>query len=329
MTDSRLFRLAFQDEVAERYENYWALSIGFGYAVLNIFVFARPERQVLIETAVVACLTILVYSIWYCNRRVDVAADQEFSSTRALVLRYAAGAALFLADYQVSKVQAAVLDERLRKLSSGPLTPAKLEEMRETLNVAKEQKVVARRETIDNIATTLTQEAKNNSQAWEAIAELASYRSSVELSESLLPTAHLPRAEAAEYTFYHDPQIPGGIRSYGAAPIDQAAVFERLTDQLNKNLKIAPAFVEVAGGALAVDGMRMRHVTFRGALITFFCREGFQMEDVYFLNCGFRVKRCPAGMRFLETTAMSPHIERLEVDCKINAAECQTPPSEQ
>src|ERR1700686_4070330 len=116
MTDSRLFRLAFQDEAADRHQNYWALSIGFGYAILNIFVLERPQRQVLIETAAAVCLTILVYSLWYCYRRVGAAANQEFTSTRALVLRYAAGAALFLADYQISRVQAAVLDERLRKL---------------------------------------------------------------------------------------------------------------------------------------------------------------------------------------------------------------------
>jgi len=92
------------------------------------------------------------------------------------------------------------------------------------------------------------------------------------------------------------PDIPE-IRSFGAS-------------SKNEKVKVGRAFLILDGGSLLLDGLYWKRIVFRNTHIVY--RGGpVEMQDVYFLNCTFEVRRDAPGQQFARTLlATNPAITK-------------------
>jgi len=93
------------------------------------------------------------------------------------------------------------------------------------------------------------------------------------------------------------PKTAGPISHFGGAPVEQAALFRPIGEDLNSKQTVGDAFLTVQGGEVPRDGLELRHVAFVNVHIIY--KGGpLRIENTYFVNCTFDVAYKPAGEIF-------------------------------
>ncbi len=69
---------------------------------------------------------------------------------------------------------------------------------------------------------------------------------------------------------------------------------ERIEHHLNTNATVGPEFFLAEGISLPLDGLRLRNVIFLNSKMIY-AGGPAEMENVYFVNCTFDVRRSPKG----------------------------------
>ena len=109
---------------------------------------------------------------------------------------------------------------------------------------------------------------------------------------------HVPRGPAWEGAFKLD--------ETHIVSLDQAAVLERIGDNLNASEKVAPRYLMLKDIpiALVLDGMRIKNVIFMNCEVAY-SGSAIQMEGVYFVNCRFSVSPNARGDLFISKSLVS------------------------
>jgi hypothetical protein len=132
--------------------------------------------------------------------------------------------------------------------------------------------------------------------AWDATLALLSYKTF--LNSSSLQV--LPTPKEKLYTRYETPTLPGysvpRFQVAGIAPKAQAAMFILHGNDLNADKSQGNQFIFATGGAVPLDGLKLRNVVFQGVAI-YYSGGDLSMENVYFINCRFYLPKAQNSTR--------------------------------
>jgi hypothetical protein len=206
-------------------------------------------------------------------------------------------------DPLIQKLTAQRIDEAA-KLNSKELT-ARLPELKHLAMIAKKENVTIKPETVENVGRKLVETGRND--AWDAALDFLSYKSFLNASLSLSVTG--VQGQEMLYTEYTSltptGAAPPKFSVAGIVPKEQAAEFTLIgKPDLNESRPKGNSLILLDGGALTLDGTRLKNVVFRNVYIVY---DGgpLIMNDVYFINCTFQMKRNTNEQKLL-LTALSP-----------------------
>ena len=124
-------------------------------------------------------------------------------------------------------------------------------------------------------------------EAWRAVLDFLEYQST--LNVLARPPVGFPRAvEDTRYRFRHPEDKSPAFRqtSFMGVPIERAARYEDIGENLNKDATAGPAWLLAKGGEVLLDGQHLQGVVFEGTVIHY--KGGpLILKDVIFINCRF------------------------------------------
>jgi hypothetical protein len=203
--------------------------------------------------------------------------------------------------------------DRLKK--SAQLSPrdfkSSLGELSKTVTAATEAKIAVDPLLVSQIGKRVFDlAAKTPDQAsyWQAALSFVDYRSA--LNPSPVPPAKAtPLLHATtHYTIFEEagPPVTQAF-VYGDVPRDQAAVYEHIGQDLNKNNPRGDAFLIVQAKRVILDGMDIRNVVFENVHIVY-GGGPLKMENIFFVNCTFELPQTRVGQELAETVLNHPSV---------------------
>jgi hypothetical protein len=130
--------------------------------------------------------------------------------------------------------------------------------------------------------------------AWETMTTLLEYRSALNSLPSSIDVENATLATGILLTFYAmNTKVgrPEPVMSViGNAPRDQAAVLDKIGENLNAQREIGDTFVILRGGTIQLDGTQMKNVVLIGTQVVY---DGgpIILQNAYFLNCTFEINQ--------------------------------------
>jgi hypothetical protein len=97
------------------------------------------------------------------------------------------------------------------------------------------------------------------------------------------------------YKIQYFPGLPGPtVLVAGALPSADAARMDRIGLDRNADKPFGNQWILLFGGGFTLDGLELKHVVFRDVHVGY---DGgpIEMEDVYFFNCTFDLRRTVGG----------------------------------
>jgi hypothetical protein len=311
----RLYRLCFSDSPALRRERMWCFMVVFSYAIFNDIILDRPQVRVGWESAVLGCVCMLTSSLLY-RGFVSVRNRGKVSlSRRMLLLKYAISSTLMVlfGEIPFSKIEAAVVSERLERLSREPLDSQRLSELTDFVLEARKTHLEADKTQLASVGKKIFEANGAESvspEVLKALAALGGYKSSLNVSE--WPVFDKPYVPAFKYEFSATRQTRGALVAWGHVPISDAARFEPLGSNINRDRPEGPAFLEVEPempvgqhADFTIDGMWIKNALIKKSHIAYFGDKTY-LDNVYFQDCWFTGDQNPEGLRFLSTLVTSP-----------------------
>ena len=133
--------------------------------------------------------------------------------------------------------------------------------------------------------------------AWTAALRLVDYRSY--LNSMII---HVPEGAAMAPSTQYLFNVPNGksmpISMHAlktpSVPMDEAALLEEIGRPSNPDIKTGDALVMLAGGAIIIDNLHMRHVVLKGVEVHYTGKPAI-LEDVTFLDCTFVIENTLPG----------------------------------
>src|ERR1022692_1872322 len=133
--------------------------------------------------------------------------------------------------------------------------------------------------------------------AWTAALRLVDYRSY--LNSMII---HVPEGAAMAPSTQYLFNLPNGksmpISMHALktpfVPMDEAALLEEIGRPSNPDIKTGDALVMLAGGAIIIDNLHMRHVVLKGVEVHYTGKPAI-LEDVTFLDCTFVIENTLPG----------------------------------
>lgn len=205
-------------------------------------------------------------------------------------------------DIRITKLETRWDDLRLETLSQKPVSKETVGAVRQVLDEARSASLALPAESIRSTGIKFVDASQKSPDAWDAVTALLEYRSYLSLLNVPMNTS-LNRLEATNYQIPAKNILsvpkPSELRIPSESPnIPEMRALDAPSE--NQNVKVGPAFLVIDGGSLLLDGVYWRRIVFRNTHIVY--RGGpVQMQDVYFLNCSFEVRRDASGQQFAIT----------------------------
>jgi hypothetical protein len=181
------------------------------------------------------------------------------------------------------------------------------------LNAARLEKIPVDGSVVRDLSDKLAPLAKqNDQQAWDATLALASYHSVFNMNP--FPGSFVkitPGSDVvSKYLIPPPPQERGAIVSTAKVPTvskDVDARIEPINQNINPQNTVGNAFVQVTGGGIVLDGLRIRNVVFIGVHVVY---DGAPliMENVVFINCTFSIANTTAGQDLIAKSFASSNV---------------------
>lgn len=207
-------------------------------------------------------------------------------------------------EARLDKITGTLSTISLTLLTNKPISPQSVSEAKKLLNAAISSKIEIDASAISSAGTKLVAASQAVPSAWDTALEFASYKSSLNASAAGVP--QIVKHSITTRYLYASPngEASPQLSVYGDVPKDQAALLNKLGEDLNNNLTRGNQVIFVTGGGLILDGMQFKNVVFRGVHITYHGAP-VKMENVYFVDCTFSVERISNGVQFADAV-LSP-----------------------
>jgi hypothetical protein len=211
---------------------------------------------------------------------------------------------LLLTLLPTPKIEAAVIERRLKNNANDPDDPQNIKETRTILAQAETWKIRLRPSVVENAGKKFIQAAQTSPDAWDAALSFANYRSSTSTNPHL---GELQVHADTRYKFESVTEADMQMYHYGKVPIEQAARLNPFGQDLNLGKAYGDKFLVVAGGDLHLDDLDIKQVVFRQVNIVY--RGGHvRIEDAYFINCTLFAPNTPNGQKLLRALLESSAI---------------------
>lgn len=344
----RLYRLTHLDQRSRRRFENTTIVIMFLYGAVNTLLLGRAEKQVTEEALVVVCAMTAVLYFRYCFQRSASMPKLTYngddwltfrSARRPMLVRVAAiasGLLLIVARKgSIETLEAAVVEERLKRISAGKLTREKLRQADEISSSSRKLGIKVRPSLISELAQKCIIVAGTDSDdsaiAWNAAQSCISYRwflispsAPKKAQDSYVPPVSPSGIVSWDlYAARHHmtPDNPGAV--FGPFPTsvtsidnycwsDTAAgmsVYELTNLDRNKSITNGPCGLRLNGngGDLELDGLRVRHIIYNHLRLIYHGGP-LLLEDVGFTDCAFAIDNNPAGRGLAEKLLRSNSI---------------------
>ncbi len=133
--------------------------------------------------------------------------------------------------------------------------------------------------------------------AWNVVLNLVAYRSTINIR--LKPKGPVGPLQPGLWKYRYNP-VRGLLVPHlsffpqAGVPTEQAARFDHIGTNLNKNMHFAPALLLATGGATRLDGMDIENVIFEDVEIHY-AGAPLILKNVVFINCKFVIENIPFG----------------------------------
>ncbi len=271
--------------------------VTFVYGTLNSAALGRDERQVTWEVLGLLVVLTGLWSLRYCFRSSRLLSAVQLAESwwsfqsfrRALLVRAAAVAStLFLIatnKIPLSVIEAAVVDERLRRSAARNIDSERLREVTKVLVSAQENRIKANPALVRQIGRNVIQATSENpalrDQAWQTATVFFNYCSFLNGEASATPP---PGAQTIKE--------PPGLEELFLIP-----------DQEILGYAVFSNFV-IEGGAQTLDRGVWENIIFRKVLIRY--KGGpVELKNVRFENCRFEIAFTPRGTKLAQALLTS------------------------
>jgi hypothetical protein len=235
------------------------------------------------------------------KKRVD--ADLPSTIRRTLILTPVALLLFFVVAFlPVPRLEAAIIERKLKKNAEHPYNPQSMKETSHTLIHAEVENINLRPTVVESAGKKFLNAADGNPSAWNTTVQFLNYKSFLNVSLTIESKNVLPVGTHLE-TRYNLRWPKGTTQARfsvsGAVPRDQAAQFAvmGLVDP-DASIPIGNDWIIATDGAITLDNMLMKKVIFRNVQI-FYEGGPLIMHGVYFLSCTFNIIQSPNGQRFV------------------------------
>jgi hypothetical protein len=226
------------------------------------------------------------------------ALDLPSATRRSLILVPVSALFLFILTLvPVSKVEAAVIERRLKESADNPFNPQNANDAEKTLIHAETSNIKLRPNVVEKTGKKFLDAAETESdpRAWDTALSFLDYRSF--LNTDAQPILRDPQDdEPIFHTYYYDKWVEGTehtpMRVFGKVPLAQSARLNLIGRNFQAGRTFGNAFllIEGTGGndSVYIDGMDMKNILIRHANI-FYEGGPVIMENICFVNCAFRL----------------------------------------
>jgi hypothetical protein len=182
--------------------------------------------------------------------------------------------------------------------ANNPTTPKGQAEATATLTEAKKSSILIPRHAIEQAGKTFIGAAADDAKAWGVALEFISYHTLLnaahrpKVNNQPVPNVEQTRLFLQEGAGKPHPVITGDITD--SLPRDQSSRFETLGQALNSNVGNGPAWIFLTGGAVGLDGMRVRRIVLDRVEVHYGGKPVI-LENVVFVNCTFIIDNNDRG----------------------------------
>jgi hypothetical protein len=215
------------------------------------------------------------------------APDLQSRTRRSLILAPLAALLFLVVSFlPVPRIEAAVLERRIKDSSDDPFDPQNMKEAEQALIHAEASNVKLQPNVVEKAGKKFLEAAKDDPNAWKTASAFLDYRSFLNAdSEPPLNESDLVPGDETHYrTFSVNPTTSSKMYAYGRAAKAQAARLNTIGADFNKNLPEGNASVVVEGDTVIIDYMDMKNVTFRNVNIIY-SGGAVIMNNVCFVHC--------------------------------------------
>ena len=205
----------------------------------------------------------------------------------------------------VPRIEAAVIERKLKENANDPLDPQNIRDVQKTLIHAEMSNVNIRATTVRDAGKAFLHAATNdpeNPDAWNATVAFVNYKSFLNAEASQKVKDVLPGVNVKTHYEESAPEgtTPAQFSIAGRVPKSEVAQFLILGQpDPDAGAAYGNDWIVVFNGAVSIDGMRLKKVIFRNDTI-YYQGGPLEMTDVYFIRCTFEISPTPNSKRFVE-----------------------------
>jgi len=238
------------------------------------------------------------------------------SPIRRSILALPVSALMFLvfAVFRSSRIEAAVVEEKLKSNAKDPGDLQNIKDTTRILTEAQAAKIRIDPNVLENAGQKFIRSTASQPSAWDAAIAIAQYRSFLNMdSQPLLKdlVADIPYWEInTQIGNYHtNPSQMPTVTAYGRVPPAETAILNARGKVPNEGQSFGVGFFVAEGDQALLDNAQMKNVVFRNVNILY--SGGWTvMENVYFVNCVFGFPSPPNAniLRLMDQILKSPSV---------------------
>jgi hypothetical protein len=187
---------------------------------------------------------------------------------------------------------------QLSDLAAAPITTQTVKKAVELVAKAEETKQDLDPATVSSAGQKFAEVSLSQPEAWQAATALLNYRSSLNPGFPDFSTKKQEKPVSTVTSYSTQNNKLGVARWVGMSKSPNVPeLYELGSKNLNEENPNGPAYLVVQGGTLTLDNFRIKRVVFVNAVVVY---DGGKtsLEDVYFVNCSFKIARQEKGIQF-------------------------------
>jgi hypothetical protein len=294
----------YRDHSARSKTTFLAVAIGAGTGMLSESLGSSPTLAAALCVSVIGIVEIVRASRYVQPKKLrHVALDLPSTARRSLIL-VPVSVLLFmvLAFLPVPRIEAAVIERKLKENAEHPYDSQSMREASRTLLHAEVEKINLRPAVVESTGKKFLGVAASDPDAWNTAIACLNYKSFLNVSLTIQSTDVLPVGTrlTTEYTT-HWPT--GGKEATfsvaGSVPRDRAAQCTEIgKPDPNASVAFGNDWIVVRDGDFTLDNMLLKKMICRKVQI-FYAGGPLIMHQVYFLGCTFTIEQTPNGQGFV------------------------------
>lgn len=308
------------DHAARRNTTLVSVTAGAGTGMLLEWAGAPSKIPAICSVLIIGAIEVVrAWRYVQPAERTQFAADAPSATRRSLILApVSALVFMIVALLPVPRIEAAVVERRLRDDADAPFKPENAQDIIQTLNHAQDAKIKVPSHVIERVGKKFLDAANSDptdKQAWNAAMACLDYRCflNTDFQPPLPALAHISKKDLG--TYYVRRTLPGteipDMYPYGAVPVDQAARFNLIGVNWQMGREFGNEFLVIQGKpgrdeTVVLDKMDMKNVIVKDTKVFYNGMTALMLENVCLVNCSVFLTQGDNGTALAHKLLESP-----------------------